>query len=70
MPEMTAMVIPARASAEVAFWRNPEVMSRSIRRRRASSIRWQVALAWVMARPGVTSTIIGASTLAQLHDNI
>ena len=23
-----------------------------------------------MARPGVTSTIIGASTLAQLHDNI
>ena len=30
----------------------------------------QIALAWVMARPGVTSTLIGASTLAQLHDNI
>ncbi len=30
----------------------------------------QIALAWVMARPGVTSTIIGASTLAQLQDNL
>ncbi len=30
----------------------------------------QVALAWVMARPGVSATIIGASKLAQLADNI
>ena len=30
----------------------------------------QVALAWVMARPGVTSTIIGASRLSQLASNI
>ncbi len=30
----------------------------------------QVALAWVMARPGVTSTLIGARTLAQLQSNI
>ena len=30
----------------------------------------QVALAWVMARPGVASTIIGASTLQQLESNI
>lgn len=30
----------------------------------------QIALAWVMARPGITSTLIGASTLAQLQDNI
>ena len=30
----------------------------------------QVALAWVMARPGVTATIIGASTLTQLATNI
>ena len=30
----------------------------------------QVALAWVMARPGVTSTIIGASKLTQLASNI
>ena len=30
----------------------------------------QVALAWVMARPGVTSTLIGASSLAQLASNL
>ena len=30
----------------------------------------QVALAWVMARPGVSSTITGASKLAQLASNI
>ena len=30
----------------------------------------RVALAWVQARPGVTSTIIGARTMAQLEDNV
>ncbi len=30
----------------------------------------EVALAWVMARPGVSSTIIGASKLAQLVTNL
>ncbi|WP_309572497.1 aldo/keto reductase [Deinococcus sp.] len=30
----------------------------------------QVALAWLVARPGVTSTILGASTLTQLQDNL
>ena len=30
----------------------------------------QVALSWVMARPGVTSTIVGASKLTQLASNI
>src|SRR5687768_13162966 len=30
----------------------------------------RVAIAWVQARPGVTSTIIGARTLAQLDDNL
>jgi len=30
----------------------------------------QVALSWVMSRPGVASTIIGASKLAQLQGNI
>jgi len=30
----------------------------------------QVALAWVRHQPGVTSTIIGAKTVAQLQDNI
>lgn len=30
----------------------------------------RVALAWVVGRPGVASTIIGARTLAQLEDNL
>ena len=30
----------------------------------------RVALAWVQGRPGVTSTILGARTLAQLEDNL
>ena len=30
----------------------------------------RVAFAWVQARPGVASTIIGARTLAQLDDNL
>jgi aryl-alcohol dehydrogenase-like predicted oxidoreductase len=30
----------------------------------------RVAIAWVQNRPGVTSTIIGARTLAQLEDNL
>jgi aryl-alcohol dehydrogenase-like predicted oxidoreductase len=30
----------------------------------------QVALAWVVQRPGVTSTLIGATKLAQLDDNL
>lgn len=30
----------------------------------------QVALAWLLARPGVTAPIIGASKLEQLHDNL
>ncbi|HEV7649734.1 MAG TPA: aldo/keto reductase [Actinophytocola sp.] len=30
----------------------------------------QVALAWVLRRPGVTSTLIGASTVEQLDDNL
>lgn len=30
----------------------------------------RVALSWVQARPGVTSTIIGARTLSQLDDNL
>jgi diketogulonate reductase-like aldo/keto reductase len=29
-----------------------------------------VALAWVQAQPGVTSTIIGARRMAQLEDNV
>ncbi|MBJ6760316.1 aldo/keto reductase [Myxococcaceae bacterium JPH2] len=35
-----------------------------------SSTVARVALAWVQGRPGVSSTIIGARTLAQLDDNL
>jgi aryl-alcohol dehydrogenase-like predicted oxidoreductase len=30
----------------------------------------QVALAWVLAQPGITSPILGASKIEQLHDNL
>lgn len=30
----------------------------------------QVALAWVSAQSGITSSILGASQIAQLHDNL
>ena len=30
----------------------------------------QVALAWLLAQPGVTSAIVGASTVEQLQDNL
>lgn len=36
----------------------------------AESPMAQVALAWVLAQPGIVAPIIGASKLAQLHDNL
>ena len=30
----------------------------------------QVAIQWVVSQPGITSTILGASSLAQLNDNL
>jgi aryl-alcohol dehydrogenase-like predicted oxidoreductase len=41
----------------------------SIARAHESTVA-RVALAWVVAQPGVTSTIIGARRLAQLEDNL
>jgi aryl-alcohol dehydrogenase-like predicted oxidoreductase len=38
--------------------------------RELSTTPARVALAWVQARPGVTSTILGARNVAQLDDNI
>ena len=32
--------------------------------------RSQVALAWLLARPAVTSVILGVRTLSQLEDNL
>jgi aryl-alcohol dehydrogenase-like predicted oxidoreductase len=45
-----------------------DVMARIARDLDTTTAR--VALAWVAARPGVTSTIIGARTLQQLDDNL
>jgi aryl-alcohol dehydrogenase-like predicted oxidoreductase len=36
---------------------------------RSASIA-QVALAWLLAQPGVTSIIIGANKMSQLEDNL
>jgi aryl-alcohol dehydrogenase-like predicted oxidoreductase len=30
----------------------------------------QIALAWVLAQPSITSSILGVSKLEQLHDNL
>ena len=38
--------------------------------RRTTATVARVALAWVQAQPGVSSTIIGARRLAQLEDNV
>ncbi len=40
-----------------------------IARRHGASIP-QIALAWLLAQPGVTSVIIGANKMAQLEDNL
>jgi aryl-alcohol dehydrogenase-like predicted oxidoreductase len=45
-----------------------EVLDR-IAKDRKSSVP-QVALAWLLAQPGVTSVIIGASKMSQLEDNL
>jgi aryl-alcohol dehydrogenase-like predicted oxidoreductase len=41
----------------------------AVARRRGGSMA-QVALAWVLARPGVASAIVGPSKLSQLEDNL
>jgi aryl-alcohol dehydrogenase-like predicted oxidoreductase len=45
-----------------------DVLANVAKKREATPAR--VALAWVAARPGVTSTIIGARTMNQLEDNL
>jgi aryl-alcohol dehydrogenase-like predicted oxidoreductase len=55
-------VDPGRADAAVATLRE-------VATARGVSIA-QVALAWVLARPGVTSVLVGASSVEQLDDNL
>jgi aryl-alcohol dehydrogenase-like predicted oxidoreductase len=51
-----------------ALWRIVDVLVEVAAARRVSAA--QVALAWVLARPGVSSVIIGARTEEQLADNL
>jgi L-glyceraldehyde 3-phosphate reductase len=41
----------------------------SVARRRNQTLA-QLALSWVLRHPGVTSALIGASSVAQLEDNV
>ena len=45
-------------------------MNWSRSRKRAKSRRAQIALAWLIGRPAVTSLIIGGRTEAQFRDNL
>jgi aryl-alcohol dehydrogenase (NADP+) len=49
-------------------WRTIEVVAEVAGVRRASHS--QVALAWLRAKPAVTSVILGVRTLEQLQDNL
>jgi aryl-alcohol dehydrogenase-like predicted oxidoreductase len=53
---------------EGRLWRIVEVLVDLAGRRRVSAA--QVALAWLIGRPGVTSVIIGGRTEAQIDDNL
>jgi aryl-alcohol dehydrogenase (NADP+) len=58
----------APRNAEERTWRVIDAV-RSVADARDVSMA-QVALAWVLDRPAVTSVIIGARTVAQLHENL
>ncbi|MBC7661550.1 MAG: aldo/keto reductase [Chitinophagaceae bacterium] len=49
-------------------WEILEVVGQIAKEQNASIS--QIALAWVMNQPGVASTLIGASKLSQLEDNL
>jgi aryl-alcohol dehydrogenase-like predicted oxidoreductase len=49
-------------------WRTLEVV-RDIARQRGKTPS-QIALAWLLAQPGITAPILGARTLEQLEDNL
>ncbi len=49
-------------------WRTLEAMKEVARQRGKSPA--QVALAWLLAQPGVTAPIVGARTMEQLEDNL
>jgi aryl-alcohol dehydrogenase-like predicted oxidoreductase len=58
----------SRRSTQQRTWDVVEAV-RTVAKRGGISMA-QVALAWLVDRPGVTSVILGARTLEQLHDNL
>jgi aryl-alcohol dehydrogenase-like predicted oxidoreductase len=58
----------SRRSTQQRTWDVVDAV-RTVAERRGISMA-QVALAWLVDRPGVTSVILGARTLEQLHDNL
>ena len=59
--------VPAGGSRRRRPWGR---RGRRASRPRAGVSMAQVALAWVLAQPGITSAIVGASSLEQLDDNL
>jgi aryl-alcohol dehydrogenase-like predicted oxidoreductase len=49
-------------------WRTLEVVQQIAKQRGKSPS--QVALAWLLAQPGITAPILGARTMEQLEDNL
>lgn len=64
----------SRPSFNTAAAQDPTLIGRidalaEIARRRGQSLA-QLALAWVLRRPTVSSTLVGASSVAQLEENL
>lgn len=57
------------ASVDGANLRAARAVLSAVARARGATMA-QVALAWLLAQPGVTSVIVGPSKLAQLEDNL
>jgi L-glyceraldehyde 3-phosphate reductase len=68
----------ARASKTLGVWLTPETVEKNLPRvrklndvakQRGQSLA-QMALAWVLRKPAVTSALVGASSVEQLEDNL
>ena len=68
----------ARASKTLGVWLTPDAVQENLQkvkklnaiaRQRGQKLS-QMAIAWVLRKPQVTSALIGASSVAQLEDNL
>jgi L-glyceraldehyde 3-phosphate reductase len=68
----------ARASKTLGVWLTPETVEKNLPRvrklndaaKKRGQTLAQMALAWVLRKPAVTSALIGASSVKQLEDNL